>query len=252
MRMARIAVAAAVASFASACGGGPQRLAVCAAASLKAAFEQIDRDFAAAHDGLQVDLNTAGSQALEAQVEAGAPCDVLATADLATMDALVTSGHVGPPERFASNTLVILVPASNPAGLERWQDLARASRIALAAPEAPVGTYARKFIANADALQPGFAAAVDARTRTLELDVRHVVMRVRQGEVDAAIAYRTDAATDGVKAIRLPPALDVTADYQIAVVTKSTAPELAADYVAYVLASGQQALAAKGFGSPRR
>lgn len=235
----------------AACGAAPQRLGVCAAASLKAAFERVDQDFAAAHEGLQVDLNSAGSQALKAQVEAGAPCDVIATADLATMDALVKSGHVGAPQRFASNSLVILVPSANPANIATWQDLARASRIALAAPEVPVGKYARKFLANADAVQPGYAAAVNERVKTLELDVAHVVTRVRLGEVDAAIAYRTDATGDGVKAIALPPELDVAADYPIAVVTKSPVPELAGAFVAHVLAAGQKTLADKGFGGPR-
>jgi len=229
----------------------PAALNVCAAASLRSAFEAIDRAFAAAHGGADVSLSSAGSQTLKSQLEAGAPCDVIATADELTMNALVASGHAVSPRRFASNTLVIIVPTANPAKLATWVDLARAPRIALAAPEVPVGRYARAFIANADAQQPGFAAAVEARVKTLELDAAHAVMRVRHGEVDAAIAYRTDARAAGLAAIAIPPELDVTADYPIAIVETASDPALAAAFVAYVLGPGAAILAEHGF-SPAR
>lgn len=234
------------------CGpGAPARLHVCAAASLRAAFETIDSAFAAAHDGIEVSLSSAGSQTLKSQIEAGAPCDVLATADEATMNALVGAGHVAAPQRFASNSLVILVPTANPGKVSSWVDLATVSRIALAAPEVPVGRYARAFIAKADQRQPGFARAVLERVKTLELDVAHTAMRVRQGEVDAAIAYRTDATAEGVTAITLPPELDVVADYPIAIVTRAADPDLAAAFVAYVRGPGAATLRARGFGPAR-
>lgn len=235
----------------TACGSKPATLRVCAAASLRAAFETIDKSFAAQHPGLTIDLNTAGSQTLAAQIEAGAPCDVLATADEVTMNALVKSGHVLAPKRFASNGLVVIVPTANPGKVAAWSDLAQVARIALASPEVPVGRYARTFIANADKQQPGFAAAVEARTKTLELDVAHVVMRVRQGEVDAAIAYRTDARTDGIASIAIPPELDVAADYPIASVKTAADPALAEAFVAYVLGPGATILGERGFGPAR-
>jgi len=236
----------------AACGAPqPGMLRVCAAASLRAAFERIDKDFAAAHSGVELNLNTAGSQTLKAQIEAGAPCDVLATADEVTMNALVTSNHVATPQRFASNSLVLIVPTANPAKVATWSDLARVSRIALASPEVPVGRYARRFLARADQQQPGYEAAVNERVKTLELDVAHVVMRVRQGEVDAGITYRTDARGEGVTAIPIPPELDVIADYPIAVVGASTRVALAEAFVAYVLGAGAVTLSEAGFGPAR-
>ncbi len=225
-------------------------LRVCAAASLRGAFEAILSDFGKAHPDVTTSLNSAGSQALRAQIEAGAPCDVIATADETTMEALARGDRVGEPRRFASNALVILVPASNPAAVATWRDLAKAPRIALAAPEVPVGKYARRFLANADAQVPGYAAAVTERTKTLELDVAHVVVRVRQGEVDAGITYRTDK-TDGTLAVAIPEDLDVAADYPIAVVRATSNRAAAEAFVAAVLGPGQATLATRGFGAPR-
>ena len=225
-------------------------LRVCAAASLRGAFEVILADFGEVHPGLTTSLNSAGSQALRAQIEAGAPCDVIATADEPTLEALAQGGRVSVPRRFASNGLVILVPASNPAAITRWQDLAKAPRIALAAPEVPVGKYARRFIANADTRSPGYAAAVTERTKTLELDVAHVVVRVRMGEVDAGITYRTDT-TAGTFAIAIPDDLDVAADYPIAVVNATRNAAAAEAFVEAVLGPGQATLSGRGFGGPR-
>jgi len=235
----------------AACGSKPGTLHVCAAASLRGAFESIGKTFASEHGGITVDLNTAGSQTLKAQIEAGAPCDVLATADEFTMNALVKSGHVLKPKRFASNSLVVIVPTANPGKVTAWGDLAKVARIALAAPEVPVGRYARTFVANADKQQPGYQAAIDGRTKTLELDAAHVVMRVRQGEVDAAIAYRTDARTEGVTSVAIPADLDVAADYPIAIVMTTRDPALASAFVAYVLGPGEAVIRERGFGAPR-
>ncbi len=95
----------ALALLAGACGGGssatgnaspPTKLTVFGAASLTDAFTKLGTDFTAAHPGVNVTFNFAGSQDLVAQLQQGAPADVLATADTATMDKVAEPGRTRP------------------------------------------------------------------------------------------------------------------------------------------------------------
>ena len=61
-------------------------------------------DFTAAHPGVKVTFNFAGSNDLVTQLQQGAPADVLATADTNNMDA--AGDLVGAPQAFAGNKLV--------------------------------------------------------------------------------------------------------------------------------------------------
>ncbi len=57
-----------------------------AAASLKGTFTEIGKQFEAAHEGVTVKFNFAGSSDLVAQIQQGAPADVFASADTKNMD----------------------------------------------------------------------------------------------------------------------------------------------------------------------
>src|SRR5207302_1761371 len=76
-------------------GGGP--LLVSAAISLKEPFEDLARMLAAGRSPLRAALNFGASGDLARQVEAGAPVDVIATADEATMQRLAEQGLLAPP-----------------------------------------------------------------------------------------------------------------------------------------------------------
>lgn len=65
------------------------------------------------HPGLTAHVNFAASNPLLKQIQEGAPVDVFASADQATMDKAVASKVVDPATRrdFALNDLVLIVPA---------------------------------------------------------------------------------------------------------------------------------------------
>ena len=67
-------------------------LTVLGAASLTEAFTTLAKDFEAAHPGTHVRLAFDSSATLAEQVNQGAPADVLATADTATMQTVSDAG----------------------------------------------------------------------------------------------------------------------------------------------------------------
>lgn len=248
----RLLAAVACALVLAACGGpgppetgGGARLTVLAAASLTEVFNELGRRFETAHPGTEITFSFGSSATLASQITRGAPADVFAAASVATMASVVEAGAAADPKPFAINTLQIAVPRGNPGAVTGLADFADPKRrIALCAEQVPCGAAAAKVLA---------AAGVQARPDTYEADVKAAVGKVRLGEVDAALVYRTDviAAGDEVEAIEVPQAAEAPTRYPIAVLAASRTPALAQSFVDLVSSdSGQAVLAEAGFGRP--
>lgn len=225
-------------------------LTVLAATSLVDAFAELETAFEAAHPGVSVVLSTGGTQALRLQVEQGSHADVFASADPAHMAALVDAGLVAAPTPFAWNSLVVVVPPDNPADVRSFDELASVDRLVLGNEQVPVGRYARQAIAEQGRRRgDDFEARVLARVVSLEPNSRLVLGKVEMGEADAAIVYRTDAAAGrNLGVIELDAGVSPRAEYAIARVTGSGAPELADAWIAFVAGpAGAAVLAAHGF-----
>src|SRR5215208_282996 len=158
------------------CGGdqGKPTLRVSAAASLKQAFE----DYGASVDSADVRFSFAGSDDLAAQIRSGARPDVFAAANTKLPDQLYADGLVERPAPFATNRVVLAVPAdgdtvASPADLDD-PDV----RIAAGAPSVPVGAYTRELLGR---LGPQRARAIERNIRSNEPDVSGVVGKVSQG-----------------------------------------------------------------------
>ena len=231
----------------------PQTLTVFAAASLTDAFTEIGAAFDATNPGVTTTFNFAGSQALRTQIEEGAPVDVFASASGKEMETLVIGSFVGADvsQVFLTNKLVVILPADNPAALEKLEDLANPGiKIVLAAEEVPVGKYARQAFDLMDAaLGAGYKDKVLANVVSNEDNVKQVVAKVQLGEADAGIVYVSDVvAAPELKSIEIPTDLNVIAKYPIAPLIKSENADLAAKFVEFVLsAEGQAVLAKWGF-----
>jgi molybdate transport system substrate-binding protein len=221
-------------------------LVVFAAASLTDVFEVLAAELEAAHPGLRVLLNLAGSQQLAGQVLEGAPADVLATAAPEPIGRVAAAGLLeAPPTVFATNRLEIAVEPGNPEGVRDLADLARDGLVVvLAAPEVPAGRYAAEALA---------AAGVEVSPDSLEVDVRAVLGKVRLGEADAGIVYRSDvlAADGAVEGVPLPEAAGVVARYPAAVLADAPNPQAARAFLDLLLSgAGRAVLDAHGFGPP--
>ena len=91
-------------------------LTVFAAASLQGAFTEIAARFEDAYPDVDVrPITYDGSATLATQIVEGAPADVFAAANESTMATVVDAGLAEAPQLFASNTLVIVVPAGTTA-----------------------------------------------------------------------------------------------------------------------------------------
>jgi molybdate transport system substrate-binding protein len=219
---------------------------VFAAASLKAPFTEIGKRFEAAHDDTTVRFNFAGSSDLVAQTQNGAPADVLALADIHTMDQAQAAGIVdGRPHAFAANTLVIVTPPDNPARIDSLRDLSRDStKVVMCAPAVPCG---------AAALRVEKMAGIDIEPVSEEQSVTDVLGKVVSGEADAGLVYVTDAraAGDSVHSVPFAESAQVVNTYPIATVRRGHDLDLARHFVDYVRGTeGQDVLASAGFGKP--
>ena len=230
-------------------------LTVFAAASLTSAFTELGRTLEAAHPGLTVQFNFAGSQQLAAQIEQGAPADVFASADQRWMDHLAEKGLIeGEPAVFARNRLVVIVPRTNPARIGRLEDLARrGTKLVIAAEAVPAGAYTREALAKL-ARAPGFPAEYDRRVLgnvvSQEENVKGVVAKVQLGEADGGVVYRSDvtpAVARFVRVIEIPDEHNAIARYPVALVGQSRSAKTGRWFFDLVLSDeGQQVLARHG------
>ena len=111
-------------------------ITVSAAASLTNAFKEIAQRYEAKYPDAKVQLNFGASGALLQQMAKGAPVDVFASADQATMDKAEKQDLINPKTRhnFARNTLVLIVPADSTQSLPTI-DAAYLRRVAAAGDE---------------------------------------------------------------------------------------------------------------------
>ncbi len=191
----------------------------------------------------------AGSNQLAQQIRQGAPFDVFLSASPQYTQALYADGLVRKPVAFASNSLVLIVPRSNPARIRTVRDLAKRPklRLVVAGPKVPIGLYTREVLKRLGMLK------VLRKVVSLEPDVKGIVGKVALGEADAGFVYRTDVrpVAGKVRAITLPAASQPTVLYEAAVATSPRSLESGQSFLIALLGpGGRKELRAAGFGEP--
>jgi len=165
-------------------------LLVFAAASTADAAQEVGRDFEV-ETGHKVRFSFGASRDLARQIRAGAPADVMMSADAETIDTLVEAKLVEPEDRrpFASNRLVVIVPKGATAAIGVPRDLVGLAHIAVGDPKlVPAGSYAKQWLEK-----ESLWTEVEPRI-VPSLDVRAALAAVEAGHAEAGIVYRTDAA----------------------------------------------------------
>jgi molybdate transport system substrate-binding protein len=187
----------------------------------------------------------AGSNTLAAQIQQGAPADVFASANTTLPQQLFQKGLCSQPVVFTRNTLVLIVPKSNPAGIHSVYDMTRSGiKLDVAASSVPVGSYTRQILKNM-----GLSSVLN-NVVSNETDVREVLAKVALGEADAGFVYSTDAKTvpGQVTVLTMPAWAQPKVQYGICVVTASRNRTAAQSFVNEVMSkAGQKKMLAAGF-----
>ena len=221
----------------------PVTINVYAAASLTDVFTEIAADFTTEHPEADIRFTFAGSSDLASQINEGAPADVFASANEKQMDA--ASEHIdGTAEVFASNTLIIAVPAGNPAGITDFASLAKPGVVVVVcATEVPCGAATKK-------VEKSLGVTLSPVSELT--NVTDVLGSVASGEADAGLVYVTDIArAKGVEGIPFAGSDAASTRCPIAVLKRSADSGQARAFVQYVLGpQGLAALASAGFGPP--
>ncbi len=193
-------------------------LTVFGAASLGDALAAVKPAWEAANPLSTLTISTGSSSALRTQIEQGAPADVFLSADTTNPQALVDGEQTaGEPVEFANNSLVVVVPSDNPAGITSPADLANEGvQIVAAGEEVPITRYAEEVVGNLEGLDgypADFAAAYESNVVSREENVAAVMSKIELGEGDAAIVYVTDATGSDAQSVDIPAEANIVAEY---------------------------------------
>lgn len=231
------------------CGGDApaagDELIVSAASSLTGAFE----DYGGQTDFAEEQFEFAGSDDLAAQIRQGATPDVYAAANTELPEALAEEGLVGEQTVFATNTLVIGVPADS--DTESIEDLAEpGTDLILGTKDVPFGSYARDVLSRLPAAEED---AILGNVRSEESDVKSAVGKLVQGAADASFVYTSDVVAAGgdIRAVEIPRHLQPDVAYGVAVVEDAENPRGAREFIdGLTSGAGADALDAAGFKPP--
>jgi molybdate transport system substrate-binding protein len=217
-----------------------ERPVVLAAASLTEVLPRIDSE---------ASYSFGSSSTLAEQIRRGAPVDVFLSASPLYTQALYRERLVRRPIEFATNSLVVIVPRSNPAKIRTIFDLAKRPKLKLvvAGPKVPIGLYTREVLKRLRLLR------ILKTTVSLESDVKGVVGKVALGQADAGFVYLTDVAPVArrVKAISIPRRAQPTVVYELAIASAAHDLHAAQGFVIAVLGPvGRRELRTARFGLP--
>ena len=239
---------------------GNANITVFAAASLTDAFQEIADAFEEENPGVEVKLNFSGSQRLRSQLELGATADIFASADEQQMQIAQEADLIEENfQYFANATMSVIV--SERSGISSLRDLGtRGIKVVLAHGGVPAGMYSRQLLQRLSTHETGlgedYADRVLANLVSEETSVKFVEQKVVIGQADAGIVYRPGALTaqssGSVRELPLPPEAEaVRALYPIAILRDSDSPDLAVNFINFVLSeTGQGILASYGFDAP--
>ena len=223
------------------------QVTISAASSLTDAFIALGKEFRKLHKDLKVRFNFGSSSTLVAQIQSGAPSDILAAADLISIEKLVAMGNVVVmPRVFARNTMMIAVKPGNPMSVKSVQDLTNLDVVSLCGKTVPCGVYSASVLARS-----GVVLSESKVTRGV--DAKSALGAVISGDADAALIYRTDvlAAKKTVTGVAIPRSINVVAMYGIVPIRGAHNLDAAKAFIDFVLSEqGWKILKSFGFEHP--
>ena len=238
---------------------------VYAAGSLREAFTEIARQHEA-RTGQPVALTFGASGLLRERIEKGEPAQVFASADTDHPQRLAARGGWQAPVVFTRNALCAITSEQISATPDTLlATLLRSDvRVGTSTPKAdPSGDYAWALFRQADTLQPGAYAQLDAKALKLTGSASSpkppagrgtYAWVMEQRQADVFLTYCTNAVAaqaelPRLRVVQLPPALQVGAAYGLTV--RADAPAAAQAFAQALRQPAAQAVLRRlGFGQP--
>ncbi|MFT5433407.1 MAG: molybdate transport system substrate-binding protein [Myxococcota bacterium] len=185
-----------------------QTLVVSAAASFQDVMGELSQSYNETNGSIRIVHNGGASSTLARQILAGAPCDVMLSADDRQLDRLQAAGVIEHRAAIATGRLVVVAHGSAHTIYADFRDLLSATDglIAIGDAGVPVGEYARGYLKQAGHQAKAASRLVPHR------NARHVLATVRAGNADFGFVYETDARGEaGVTIVFTPAATDLPA-----------------------------------------
>lgn len=223
-----------------------KELIVFAAASMTDTMNEIAEMYKAVNPDINIVYNFDSSGTLKTQIQEGADCDIFISAAQKQMNQLdaVNEGEentegldfVDSDTRFnlVSNSVVLITPEGNPAGIESFDDIDtdKVNLIALGNSDVPVGQYSEEIFTYM-----GIWDKLNEENKiTFGTNVREVLAQVEEGGVDCGVVYSTDAAvSDKVEIVASAPEgshKEIT--YPAAVLKTSANADEAKEFIDYL------------------
>jgi molybdate transport system substrate-binding protein len=226
----------------------PPRLLISAAANLRTACERLESEFEA-DTGIQVLFNFGSTGKLAAQIEQGAPVDLLIAADTAAPKHLESLGLTLPGSLavYARGRLALWWRADSGLDFGSLEELAQTEvrRMAIADPRlAPYGLAAEQALRAA-----GLWERVEPRLVFAE-NVAQALQYAETGNVEAALVARSLCGQEG-RWLLVPEELHEPLDQALVVIRDSPRIQEAQRFAAFLLGpEGRRILASFGYEVP--
>ncbi len=173
------------------------------------------------------------------------------------LQAAQAEGLVQPPlQKYARNSLTLMVPAANPAHIQGWQDLARPG-VRVLLPD-PAWEGVARQVQKALRLAGGESLVQRVYTDKLAhgeavltaIHHRQTPMKLMQGQADVGVTWRSEAIFQEsvghpLRHVDLPAAQNVSAVYAAAQVRGAPHPAAAQAWLAFLKSAQAQAILAR-------
>lgn len=213
-------------------------LVISSAVSLTDVMQELSAEYKKEAANITLTFSFGSSGALQTQIEQGAPADVFLSAGKKQMTALNDKGLLFKDTKIdlLENKIVLIVPKDSEKGIKTFNDVGTdlIKLIAVGEPASvPVGQYTEQIFEYLNIWDE-----VKAKTN-YGSDVRQVLTWVENNEVDCGVVYATDAmGSDKIKVIcEAPQGSSDKIIYPAAVIGRSTHPDEAKEFLAFLTSS---------------
>jgi molybdate transport system substrate-binding protein len=214
-------------------------LNISAAASLKEAMAELEREYKKDNKNINLTVNFGASGSLQQQIEQGAPCDVFISAGKKQMDAL-EKGELLLKDTYkdlVKNDLVLISPKDSEITSIDDLNTNKVAHIGLGEPNSvPAGKYADEVLTNLNIKDSLKDKLVFAK------DVKEVLAWTVSKNADVGFVYYSDTInTDGIKVVeKISEDTHSPIIYPIAVIKDSKKSEEAKNFEKFLLSDKAQ------------